>query len=167
MENATKALLIAASILIVIVLISVGIKLLSSTKDVTGQVDSVSGSMAASVFNSQFSSYFSNSTSGAQAKTLISKIMSNNTNVNSSNQFSAEKHQVFVNLKKANGSYVNPPGATGGGHKWTTSQLQALSLAISDTKNYSIKATTGCSYQGCNSGYYNGYILCITIQELN
>lgn len=163
MENSTKALLIAASVLIVIVLISVGIKLLGSTKDVTNQVDSVSESMATSVFNSQFSSYFSNSTSGTQAKALITKVMSNNANASSSNRFSPEKHQVYINLKKANGNYVIS-GDTG--HRWKTSQLQELFLAISDTKNYSIQATTGCTREGAIGGYYNGYIICITIREL-
>lgn len=80
MENATKALLIAASVLIVLVLIGVGLKILSSTSGVTNQVGDVSTSMSASIFNSQFSSYFSSSTSGAQVKALIQKIIANNQN---------------------------------------------------------------------------------------
>lgn len=37
MENATKALLIAAAVLIAIVLIALGVRLLSSSKDASGQ----------------------------------------------------------------------------------------------------------------------------------
>lgn len=166
MENATKALLIAASVLIVIVLISVGIKLLSSTSGVSDQVDSVSGTMASSVFNSQFTTYFSKSTSGKQAKALISKIIANNASIGG-NSISADKHHIVVNYKNKSGNYINPYGATGGGHKWTPSQLQAISFDISDTQNYIINATGGCTTQGCLAGYYNGYVFCITIQETN
>lgn len=72
MENATKALLIAASVLIVIVLIAVGIKLLGSTQGVTNEVGKVSDAMGRSVFNSQFIDYEGNQ-SGAQVKALLNK----------------------------------------------------------------------------------------------
>jgi len=72
MENATKALLIAASVLIVIVLIAVGIKLLSSTQGVTNEVGELSGAMAQSVFNSQFTDYEGPQT-GAEVKVLLNK----------------------------------------------------------------------------------------------
>ena len=72
MENATKALLIAASILIVIVLIAVGIKILASTQGVTDRVDEVSDIMAPAVFNSQFTDYEGTQT-GAQVKSLLNK----------------------------------------------------------------------------------------------
>ena len=157
MENSTKALLLAASVLIVIVLISVGIKILGSTKDVTNQVDSVSGTMASSIFNSQFSSYFDNHTSGTQARALVSKIISNNAAANTSS-FSLDKHQILVNL------YVK--SGTSPTHKWKTSELQSLSEKISRTSNYKIGITTGCGYSGCAGGYHNGYIACISITEL-
>lgn len=72
MENATKALLIAASVLIVIVLIAVGIKILGSTQGVTNEVDKVSESLAISVHNSQFTDY-EGTQKGAEVKALISK----------------------------------------------------------------------------------------------
>ncbi len=72
MENATKALLIAASVLIVIVLIAVGIKILGSTQGVTNSVDEVSNAMEISVFNSQFIDYEGTQT-GAQVKALLNK----------------------------------------------------------------------------------------------
>lgn len=72
MENATKALIIAASILIVIVLIAVGIKILGSTQGVTNEVGKVSDAMGQSIFNSQFTDYTGRQPA-AQVKTLINK----------------------------------------------------------------------------------------------
>ena len=54
MENATKALIIASAVLIVLVLIGVSLKVLGSTRGVTEQVDASATVMEASVFNSQF-----------------------------------------------------------------------------------------------------------------
>ena len=48
MENATKALLIAAAVLIAIVLIALGVKLLGSTKDTSGQAKNVSNAIKTS-----------------------------------------------------------------------------------------------------------------------
>ena len=73
MENATKALLIAASVLIVIVLIAMGIKILGSTQGVTNSVDGVSDAMSKSVFNSQFTDY-EGTQSGAEVKALLNKV---------------------------------------------------------------------------------------------
>ena len=72
MENASKALIIAASILIVIVLIAIGIKLLGSTKGVTNEVEGVSNAMELSLFNSQFTDY-EGTQSGTQVKILLNK----------------------------------------------------------------------------------------------
>lgn len=72
MENATKALLIAASVLIVIVLIAVGIKILGSAQGVTNEVGKVSEAMGQSVFNSQFTDYTGRQ-SAAQVKALVNK----------------------------------------------------------------------------------------------
>lgn len=74
LENATKALLIAAAVLIAIVLIAVGIKILSSTQGVTNSVGEVSDVMSKSVFNSQFTDYEGSQT-GVQVKTLLNKVL--------------------------------------------------------------------------------------------
>ena len=71
MENATKALLIAASVLIVIVLIAIGIRILSATNGVTNSVDDVSEAMGISVFNSQFTKY-AGEQSAPEVKSLLS-----------------------------------------------------------------------------------------------
>ena len=48
MENATKALLIAAAVLIVIVVIALGVRLLASTGDTTEQAGTVANSLSTS-----------------------------------------------------------------------------------------------------------------------
>lgn len=55
MENATKALLIAAAVLIVILLIAFGMKIFNSTSDVSGQATSTGkalGNQATAAANS-------------------------------------------------------------------------------------------------------------------
>lgn len=57
MENASKALLIAAGILIVILLIALGMRVFNSTGDATAQVDTQSASTSMQTFNAQFNAY--------------------------------------------------------------------------------------------------------------
>lgn len=147
MENSTKALLIAASILIVIVLIGVSIKISGSASGVTNQVDTVTDSMEKSVFNSQFSSFFATSTSGTMAKSLVSKAISSN---------SSSDRQVLLNLYPKTAKKIT--------HKKKASDLQQIFEKISDKSTYKISLTTGCgTYSG---GYDNGFIACISITEL-
>lgn len=59
MENATKALLIAAAVLIAIVLIAFGIRILGSTGDAGNQAQNVQNSL-----NNQIGNFAQNATSG-------------------------------------------------------------------------------------------------------
>lgn len=77
MENATKALLIAGSVLIAIVLIAVGLRILQSTSGTVDQVESVSTSMEISIFNSQYTQYAGN-IKGTELRALLQKIFINN-----------------------------------------------------------------------------------------
>lgn len=77
MENATKALLIAGSVLIAIVLIAVGIKILSSTSGVTKEVDNLSSTMEASIFNSRFTQY-EGTQKGTAVRALYRLVKQNN-----------------------------------------------------------------------------------------
>lgn len=82
MENATKALLIAAAVLIAIVLIAMGIKLLSSTQGAMNQSGEVSSDLEASIFNSKFEAYEGKAVRGSQVKQLARKVIQfNETNV--------------------------------------------------------------------------------------
>ena len=77
MENATKALIISASVLIAIVLIAIGIRILGILKPTTEQVGKVSNSLEVSVYNSQFVNYEGNQ-KGDAVKALLRLIKQNN-----------------------------------------------------------------------------------------
>lgn len=77
MENASKALLIAASILIVIILIAFGMQTLNSTKETQDSVKTTMDATAKASFNNKFTAYFGNK-SVAQAKALVDVIIANN-----------------------------------------------------------------------------------------
>lgn len=78
MENASKALLIAASVLIAILLIAMGVRVFTSTQ---GTVDSVDGTMQSTeitTFNNKFLAYVGSNKSAAQVKSLANVIIANN-----------------------------------------------------------------------------------------
>jgi len=77
MENATKALLIAASVLIAIILIALGLRILGVIKPATDQVGKVSATLEISVFNSQFTKY-EGAQKGSSVRSLIRLVQQNN-----------------------------------------------------------------------------------------
>ena len=116
MENATKALLIAASVLIVIVLIAVGLRILSSTRGTTNQVENVTKTVEASIFNAQFEKYMGGNVKASEVKDLVRAVMQNN------------KDTVVVN---AAGNFVSGENGTiyihtASGHWATLKNLQNL-----------------------------------------
>ena len=115
MENATKALLIAASVLVVIILIAISIRILSSTSGVTNQVDTVSSNLETSMFNSQFSSIAGSNVSGTQVKSLISKVIVNNAQ--------NSQHQITINSKSSQ------------------ADLSSISSGISNSSLYTVSLT--------------------------
>ena len=82
MENATKALLIAGSVLVAILLIAMGLRIFNSTSGTTEQSQKVMDTTAITTFNSQFDAGFSVSSkgtmsrkvTGVQANALIQKV---------------------------------------------------------------------------------------------
>ena len=78
MENATKALLIAAAVLIAIILISLGVSIVSSAQDQINQSSSALDTAEIESFNSKFRSYEGESVSGTKVKTLARAIIQNN-----------------------------------------------------------------------------------------
>lgn len=97
MENATKALLIAGSVLIAIVLIAVGIKILGSTSGTVNQVESVSNAMEKSIFNSQYTQ-FEGAQKGTAVKKLINQAKTYNATVKDANK--KIKITTVANLEK-------------------------------------------------------------------
>ena len=154
MENATKALLIAAAVLVAIFIISLSMSLVNSNAETTNQADSALQSNSTYAFNEQFLYYFGNSVTGNKAKALTNKILYHNAAVNSTT-FSAGEHHVYLNFY--------PKGESKITHKWKTSDLQKIYNKILNGARYKISVTNCGTYPG---GYYFGYVICISIKEL-
>lgn len=77
MENASKALLIAGAILIVIILISVGMLIVNSTRDITDQAGDMASTQATQAFNAQFTKY-NGSQKGTAVKSLYETVRASN-----------------------------------------------------------------------------------------
>ena len=93
MENASKALLIAGSILIVILLIAMGVKVFTSTQGTTDQTEKAMQSTEVATFNNQFLQ-FVGTQSSSQARALISKVIASNA--------TNKAHTVTINSKTPN-----------------------------------------------------------------
>lgn len=100
MENATKALLIAAGVLVVILLIALGMRIFNTTSYVSGASESQMQSTAVQTFNSQFVGYLDRELNQSQASALFQK-------VNASNATDKEHH---VNFTGNTGTSTAPAG---------------------------------------------------------
>ena len=76
MENASKALLIAGAILLVILIISLGLVVYNQAKESVGSANLNQQEIEA--FNSKFTSYEDTSVSGSQVNQLIQTVISSN-----------------------------------------------------------------------------------------
>ena len=144
MENASKALLIAASVLIVILLIGVGMVIFNSIGSTTDQVGSQADSMAIQTFNGNFDQYEGSAVSASNVKSLINKINANN--VNSSNKVRI-KGEVNASAK------IDTTKTSGivNSHKYTV------------TMNKHIATSCPCGHAATSEGY----ICLITINDNN
>lgn len=117
MENASKALLIAAAVLIVILLIAFGMRILNSTGDTSGQAEDLSSSQQMQTFNAQFTGYLGSNRSGSMLRNLLVA-------VNNSNKRNTQ-HQVSVSGTDVTGSGTS----------------HATGTDFADNKTYELKAT--------------------------
>lgn len=83
MENASKALLIAGAVLIVIVLISIGVMIVNSSSEMTEQIGETTSNHAVTAFNSTFNSY-QGIQKGSSIKRLLQSISTNNATASNS-----------------------------------------------------------------------------------
>ena len=90
MENATKALLIAAAILIAIVLISLGVYVLGQGTTMVKDNSDMDG-VEISTYNTKFEAYFGSNISGSKVKQLINT-------VNQHNRANHEDTSLYVRL---------------------------------------------------------------------
>lgn len=148
MENASKALLIAGAILIVILLIAVGMMVYNGAK---GSIDKAIGSMSSTekdIHNKQFEPYIKSGLSGSNLKTLYSKVISNNGDdenikVNISNITRNDKGAVTATAVTAN-----------------TAMITEADLSTSMTK---IKTNASALYN-LTAIYTNGVITGISVE---
>ena len=88
MENASKALLIAAAVLIVILIIAFGMRIFNSTGDTSGQAEDLASSQQMQTFNAQFTGYLGSNRAGTIIRNL--KVVVNNSNARNT------QHQVTL-----------------------------------------------------------------------
>lgn len=74
MENATKALLIAAAVLVVIILIAFGMRILSTSSGTQDKADASMNSAKAQAFNQSFTAYAGKRVNGSSVRNLITAI---------------------------------------------------------------------------------------------
>lgn len=139
MENATKALLIAGSVLIAILLIAMGVKIFKSTSGTTEAAQSTMDSTAVTIFNSQFTSYLGKNKSKNDVISLVNKIIASNANTNN--------REVIININ------IGDTSSTTGG----SSGMMNAANNLSNTNKYEISI---------NSYYTDGKIHIINIKQI-
>ena len=115
MENASKALIIAGSVLIAILLISLVLFILKSTSGTTDQTQKLGETLEVQQFNSQFLKYCGTSVKGSQVRTLCEVIIAHNANsstkvgINSEENTTATAISQYRNGISTNKSYKVDP----------------------------------------------------------
>lgn len=107
MENASKALLIAGSILIAILLIAMGVKVFTSTQGTTDQTEKAMQSTEVAMFNSKFTQYAGENKRYAQVRALLDI-------VSASNSTSNRKISVYVGPSNGEANKYELPSDSGG-----------------------------------------------------
>lgn len=90
MENASKALLIAGAILIVIVLISIGMMIVQNASGITDSATDTATKQIIEVFNQEYTRY-QGKQRGASVKTLLASISANNAS-------NSSEHKIKVTI---------------------------------------------------------------------
>lgn len=119
MENASKALIIAGSVLIAILLISLGLLIFKSTSGATDQTQDLGKTLEVQQFNSQFLKYCGTSVKGSQVRTLCEVIIAHNANsdnkVSINNKSDATGISDIRNSIKTNQNYKVTQNINGSG----------------------------------------------------
>lgn len=117
MENASKALIIAGSILVSILLISIGVFIINSISGTQSSMEDTMGTQAIETFNSVYTAYVG-SQSGSNVRSLLNKIATNN---------SKTPVTHLINVTTGGGTEVNDPG-----------EISKLAAQIVSTQTYTI-----------------------------
>lgn len=106
MENASKALLIAASVLIAILLIAMAVRVLTSTQGTVSSTEETMKTAEVTTFNNKFTAYLGTQ-SNEKAKNLANIILANNKN---SNRTVLVSYCIFASKKVSYTSNENSSG---------------------------------------------------------
>ena len=101
MENASKALIIAGSVLVAILLIAMGVRVFTSTRGTTDAQEGAMKTTEVSVFNSKFTQYVGTNKSKAQVVALLNAAISNN---------ATNDHKITVNGSSNIANLINTVG---------------------------------------------------------
>lgn len=129
MENATKALLIAAAVLVAIIIISLGVAIVSGARDQINKSSDALDDAEVEAFNSKFSSYEGGNVSGTRVKTLVKTAYQQNLKEED------ESRRVTVKLegsKENNGTLISTD----------EKNLKDNSQSINTGSRYSVKFET-------------------------
>ena len=131
MENASKALIIAGSVLLAILLVSLGIGILNGASTDTSKMDE----SAVNAFNSTWASYIDKTIKGSTVKTMLQKIVENNaTEANS-----GEEKFIAVNFENIGSDKVKENYAGDGTS--LKSDLSAIKQAITNGASYTVEGS--------------------------
>lgn len=159
MENASKALIIAGSILVSIMIIGLGVVIYQRASGVTSSADFSDSKAQAQ--NGKFEDYYGKNVSASDVKTLLTSIRSNNITSTTSDE--------------AKTIYVYYGGTMYGDDNHTIADLQK---AIQSGRTYVVEAANGKALKNedtigqtpndSDPAYYaNGYIRIINITQNN
>ena len=115
MENATKALLIAAAILIAIIIISLGLAVVRQGQEAISNADMSDAEME--TFNSKFKTYEGTHVSTSDVNALLSSVLTHNQQETSNETNRTVTMTYFVNGKKTTlaataQTYTKVPGSS-------------------------------------------------------
>ncbi|MBE5822356.1 MAG: hypothetical protein E7311_07225 [Clostridiales bacterium] len=100
MENASKALLIAGAILLVIAIIAIAVGIVSSTRGTIGVAENQIDSITVQMHNKQFESYNKKKITGADAKELVMQVLAYNDSTKN------KELKIYLYLVNLNGSDI-------------------------------------------------------------
>lgn len=140
MENATKALLIAAAVLVAIIIISLGVSIVTSARDQISQSSNALDSAEVEAFNSKFKTYEGASVSGTKVRSLANAVIQSN----QSQDDDSRKIEMFLITTDVNSADINTSG-TPVLAKDTTVVPTSGNGAIETGKRYAVRCVADSS----------------------
>lgn len=143
MENATKALIIAAAILIAIVLISLGVFVLGQGTTMVKENSDMSD-VEITTYNSKFEAFFGDNVSGTKVKQLINAVNQNNKSTND------DSRQITLTGGVESGATGAAPVLGGDNKNYPASQIKS-------GQSYVVKANSNDA--STKGGYTSGGLI--------